>query len=107
MTSLEVLWNSNKEKVEKLWKKFKLPSPIHFNDITSDERLAIIATVSIWTDIEWMSLIEEATEIDYYAGRRLGEDMLSGIREFEESLMNDKVQEQSVRDISIPDREEG
>lgn len=108
MTSLEVLWNSNKEQVEELWEKFHLPKPQHFNDITEEERIAIISVISTWDSIGYCAVFVRKLElIEYQAGRRVSEDILNGIREIEESKMNNEVQEQGDGDIPFADREEG
>lgn len=112
MTSLEVLWNSNKEKVEELWKKFHLPAPKFFNDITPEERIAILSVFSTWNSltgykIAKSSLLMEALQnIDEIVGRKVCEDLLSGIREIEESKLDGEVQQQSVGDFPIADRKE-
>ena len=108
MTSLEVLYNSQsarissvRELVEKVWSSFNLPAPVHFNDIQEEERIAILAAISDWPPSWWNRFAKQIMWIDNEIGRRVCEDLLSGIREIEESRMNDEVQEYTVRDFPI------
>lgn len=101
MISLEVLWNFNKLKVEELWLLFKLPVPKHFNDITPEERIAILSVISTWDSTGYCAVFIKKLEfIHEQIGRRVSEDILSGIREIEESKM-DEVQEQEDRNIPV------
>jgi hypothetical protein len=99
MTSLEILWSNYKEAVENLWIHFLLPTPEHFNDITEEERGAILAVVSQWPSKYWEVFIAKTLVIDMQTGKRVCEDILSGIREIEESKLNDEIQEQEERNI--------
>lgn len=100
MISLEILWNNYKEAVENLWIHFLLPTPEYFNDITSEERGAILSVVSQWPSKYWELFIAKLLVIDMQMGKRVSEDILSGIREIEESKMNE-VQEQEERDLPL------
>jgi hypothetical protein len=102
MTSLEVLWKADKQKVEELWLQFKLPVPEYFNDITPEERVAILSVISTWDSIGYCAVFIRKLEfIHEQIGKRVSEDILSGIREIEESKLNDEVQEQKVRDFPV------
>ncbi len=102
MTSLEMFWAQNPELVSKLWQSFNLLEPTWTNDVSEGERIAILAAMSQWPKQQWSKFAEQVLWIHDNIGRRLLEDLLSGIREIEESKLNE-IQEQSNRDISFPD----
>lgn len=107
MTSLEVLYNKEKKLLPMLWISFDLPAPTHFNDIQQEERAAILAAISDWPSSRWDRFAAQIMWVDNEIGRRVCEDLLAGIREIEESKMNNEVQEQGNGNLPFADREEG
>jgi hypothetical protein len=106
MTSLEMLWAQNPELMVKLWQSFNLLQPVWTNDVSEEERAAILAAISQWPSKHWENFAGQVMWIHDGIGRRLCEDILGGIREIEESKMNE-IQEQGDRNLSVSDREEG